>query len=114
MGLRGSAVVLMGAVAVAAVGMRRRGGGDFGPVAALAGAGNVHLLTVLGDGPAGDNQALLLQLFDQLIIRQRIRLVFLIDDLLQPNANDVPGDVLAFVALGAADKEPLERENAAR
>ena len=35
---------------------------------------------------------LLLQLFDQLIVGKRVRLVFLIDDLLQADADDVPGD----------------------
>src|SRR4051812_26752521 len=91
-----------------------RGGGDLGPVAALARAGNVHFLPVLGDGPAGDNEVLLLELFDQLVVREWVGFVFLINDLLQADADDVPGDVLAFIALGATDEEPLEREDAAR
>src|SRR5207249_9461912 len=81
----------------------------------LAGRGDVELLAVLRDRSAGEVVAEFFHLIDERIVAERVVLVFLVDDLLQLDADDRPRDVvLAVLGLGAAAKKAFEREQAAR
>ncbi len=54
------------------------------------------------------------ELFDQFVVRERVLLVFVVDDFLQLQPHGVPGHFFAVGADRAAAEEALEREDAAR
>ena len=53
---------------------------------------------------------LLLEFADQVVVAQRVGLVFAVDQFLQLDPDGVPGHIVPVVAAGATDEEPLERE----
>ena len=72
---------------------------------ASAGRGYVHQATILGDGTAGEGNAVAGQLFDEFIVIVRFAAVFVVDDFLQFGLDGVPTDALALVGFSAATKE---------
>src|SRR5262245_35364096 len=80
---------------------------------ALSGGRDQQVLAVLGDGPSGDFDALPAHLIDNLLVRHRILLVFLGDDLEELLLDRVPGDFVTVGRLRAAAEKALEREDPA-
>src|SRR5688572_6104783 len=61
---------------------------------------DVEDLAVLGHGAAGEVDALVLQLLDDLVVVQRVVLVLVVDDRLELLLHRVPAHLLAFGAGG--------------
>ena len=82
--------------------------------AALRRAGNAEASAVLGDRPAGDGEALLLEQLGKPLVRKRIRLVLPFDEGREPFVDDLLRDLLARSGRDAGREEAAQLDRAAR
>ncbi len=75
---------------------------------------NIHRFAILGNRAASDGQAVLGELRNELIVTERIVLVFGVDHFLQLDAHCIPGDLFAVGRDRATAKEPSQRKDATR
>src|SRR5262249_17963067 len=75
---------------------------------ALSRRGDFERFAVLGDRPPRELVALSGQLVNQRIVAEGIIFIFLVHDLLEFDADDVPGDFFAVGRRGATAEEPLQ------
>src|SRR5688572_29952777 len=73
-----------------------------------------HFLAVLGDGSPRYDQPLLAEKLDDLLIRQRMLALLLVDELLDPIHRHLRGDRVSRLGIETAGEEVLQWKDSAR